>query len=380
MKHSQILLIVAVVAIVGSRPSTAQTVVQPTTNAALKYWQAFGALPQLNDNLADKLRQVWNPETYSKPVGANLKRQLETAKYSLTMLHRAASIEQCDWGVNMRDEGAETLLPHLHDARRLSLLAMLRARLRFEAGDTTGAVEDLVATATLGRHITRDGTLIGFLMGYQIETRAYDVLCGWLPQLNSEGMEQLTKSLAELPWQPSLQENLASEEQFLDWAIELVESNRPGSLLRLCRALATSDEQTESLLQVGGRRADFARQLHAIRPLYREANRIVELDPDEFATKHALYTQRLEQHPLAKFCTANLQSLNDVVHKNQARLALMRAAIDVQQLGRDALAEHPDPYGDAPFEYAEHSEGFTLTSAYQSPNGDEVILTVGVSD
>ena len=352
----------------------------PVPNAALKYWQAFGALPGVNERMSTKLRQVWDPETFSKPPGDGLTRQIQAADYSLRVLHHAAAIEECDWGIDMRAEGAETILPHLHEARTLSLLALLRARVRFAAGETNDAVGDLIATATLGRHITQDGTIIGVLLGYQIEERAYGVLCGWLRQLDNQALNLLRQSLDRLPPQASVADAVASEEQFLDWALQLAESEQPGSLLRLCRSLTSSDEEAEAVLVAGGRRGEFVRYLRATRPFYEEAQRIVELMPDDFAERHVDYLRRIDRNPVAKFCTANLSSLNRVVHRNRVHQGLIRAAIDVQQAGIRALVDHSDPFGDGPYEHTVHPGGFTLTSAYKVADHDAVVMSVGIRE
>jgi hypothetical protein len=44
------------------------------------------------------------------------------------------------------------------------------------------------------------------------------------------------------------------------------------------------------------------------------------------------------------------------------RLLFLKTAIDVLRRGKIALNDHPDPFGDGPFEYAPFSDGFELGS------------------
>jgi len=75
------------------------------------------------------------------------------------MLHRGAALRHCDWGISYED-GIYALLPRAPAARVLTCLACLRARLRFEAGQYSEAIDDLIAAMTLGRHVSLDRNLI----------------------------------------------------------------------------------------------------------------------------------------------------------------------------------------------------------------------------
>ena len=63
------------------------------------------------------------------------------------------------------EDGVFALLPHCPAARVLASLACLRARQRFEAGQTAEAIDDLLSAMTLGRHISVDGSLIAVRVG-----------------------------------------------------------------------------------------------------------------------------------------------------------------------------------------------------------------------
>ena len=84
----------------------------------------------------------------------------------------------------MRIDGAETLLGHLAKGRQLARTALVGARIEFERRDDDEAIEDVLAVMTLARHVSRDGTIIGLLLGYSIERDAIKVLAGYLPDLD----------------------------------------------------------------------------------------------------------------------------------------------------------------------------------------------------
>ena len=90
-------------------------------NAALKYWQAFAQLPKFTDAQEHKL----NAEYLTMPLDAHAREIVTRADYALRMMHRAAALPRCDWGLGYED-GIELLLPHAQAARTLSTLACLR--------------------------------------------------------------------------------------------------------------------------------------------------------------------------------------------------------------------------------------------------------------
>ena len=87
------------------------------------------------------------------------------------MMHHGARLPQCDWGIGWEEDGVDVLLPQMTAARVLSSLACLRARMRFANGHGAEAIDDSVDARILGRQVSRDGSLIGVLVGYNIESR-----------------------------------------------------------------------------------------------------------------------------------------------------------------------------------------------------------------
>lgn len=183
-------------------------------NAALKYWQAFATLPKLADEEQWKLINDYP----TMPLGAHAKELVADAEYSLRMLHRAATVRACNWGIGYKDDGAETRLPQLSAARVLSAHAGLRARIEFAEGRPGAGVDDLVDVLALGRQVSLDGSLIAVLVGYAVEERAGATLAANLTSLNADMLRNLQGRLKALP--PGGRPATAmkdTEENFMIW-------------------------------------------------------------------------------------------------------------------------------------------------------------------
>ena len=241
--------------------ATADTPPQPADNAALKYWQAFATLPPLEKADEERLRA----DSSTMPLDANARELVEKADYSLKMLHRAAALPRCDWGLSFED-GIEALLPHAQAARVLSSLAFLRARMWFEEDRAGDAVDDIVAALTLARHTSRDGSLITVLVGYNIEQRGGQVLARYLPKLRPEAIKNLRSRIAALPrFDSPATALLTCELETVDWFIRQVEQAKDKeSLLALLGMLAEPRSGQALLTECGGTAegvVKFAKQL-----------------------------------------------------------------------------------------------------------------------
>src|SRR5262249_25692455 len=140
-------------------------------------------------------------------------------------MHHGAMLPRCDWGIDWEADGIEVLLPQMSAARVLSSLACLRARMQFEEGRRAEALGDLVAAIKLGRQVSRDGSLIGVLVGYSVEARMNDALALYLPKLEPGTIRDLKARLDALPEGGNPAEGLrACEEKTLDWFIHKVKS------------------------------------------------------------------------------------------------------------------------------------------------------------
>jgi hypothetical protein len=75
------------------------------------------------------------------------------------------------------------------------------------------------------------------------------------------------------------------------------------------------------------------------------------------------FAPRLKANPIAVGLGFDYEDARDEESTAHCRLVLFQTALDVLRRGRAALNDHPDPYGDGPFEYKALEGGFELGSA-----------------
>lgn len=157
-------------------------------NAAVNYWQAFGLMPEWNEE-EKKLRESL-PEESSGSLPSGVKELTERSGAALAALELATRVEKCDWQLDI-SQGPMLMLPHVQKARELARQSDLRARYRFSQGDSAGGVDDIRASLHLSRAIGKDQILISMLVQVAIERGAMNVAAAYLPQLSETERKQL---------------------------------------------------------------------------------------------------------------------------------------------------------------------------------------------
>lgn len=333
-------------------------------NAALKYWQAFTTLPRFTAAEQDKLVA----ECLTMPLDAPARGMVTRARYSLQMMHRGAALPRCEWAVGWADEGLGNRLPYLEAARLLSSLACLRARVRFEEGQSVEATKDILAAMTLGRHASLDGSLPSILTGYAIEHRLSETLARYLPRLDTGTMKDLKRRLGGLPAGGSLATGVRQEQTLeMGWFVRKVkEAKDKESVLAFLSQLWNSREEGRALLEdCGGTAAGVVKYTEELRSWYPLLAKQMELPLDQFEKEQERAAIKLAANPMYKrFVPAIIRCR---WHQAQAdvRRALLLAALDVQLDGRDTLKDRPDPMAGSPFDYVAFEGGFELRSKWR---------------
>ena len=349
-------------------------------NAALKYWQAFATLPKFTD-AENKIIG----DCLTAPLDDAARKILTSSEYSLTMLHRAAAIPRCDWSMSYED-GVFALLPHCPAARVLASLACLRARQRFDAGQTAEAIDDLLAAMTLGRHISVDGSLIAVLVGYSVEARAIETFAHALPTFNPKIIKDVKTRVAALPpFGTEATALLACEKEILDWFIRKVkETKDKEGLLKFLSWVGISEEKNrdtgskaaEFLKECGGTAEGVINFAVAV-PSYDKLAKGLNLPLDEFEKEFARESIRQASNPVYKVFFPALAKARQSGVRADVRRALFLAALAVQLDGQNALKDGLDPFGGGRFEYAPFKGGFELRSKLKGQDDKPVTLTVG---
>jgi hypothetical protein len=356
-------------------------------NASLEYWQAFATLPKFTDAEAHKL---WS-EYLTMPVGSQARELVTKSDYSLKMLLRGAALARCDWGINFAEDGVDVLLPHLQGARTLGYLACLRARMRFEEGRNKEAIDDLVATMTLGRHASLDGGFIGVLVGYQVERSAIETLAVYLPKLDAGTIKGLRARLVALPpFEIQTAAMLSCEKVTVEWFIRKVqEAKDEKSLLGLLsfidiqEGVAAKDRSSPEhnsrafVAACGGTPEGIAKLAREVLPSYDVIAKKLSLPVGEFEKEFERESARQAGNAVFKVFFPAIVKCRRAQARMEIYEALLAAAFAAQIEGRDALKNHPDPVVGGHFEYVPFQGGYELRSKYDRTDGKKVALTVG---
>jgi hypothetical protein len=368
--------------VLPSQSSFADARTESDENAALKYWQAFATLPRLTDAENKKLAEV-----LTTPLDDLARKILADAEYSLQMMHHGAALPRCDWGMGYQ-EGVFTRLPQAEAARMLSSLICLRVRMRFEAGRSAEAIDDVVAGVILSRHCSLTGTNVMLLSGYAIEHRMIEVLALHIPKINPRMIPDLKKRIAAIPDGLNLAEALATEEKyFLDWFIRTVKTAKDKESLLAVLAFvdnepegkprASGDKTRAFVEECGGSVESVLRRSEETRESYRQVAKMLALPMDQFEREFDLEAKKRVDNPVYKVFFPAIVNVRRAQVRMSVRRALLSAALAVRQDGPDALKNNPDPASGGAFEYVPFDGGFELLSKLKGRDDKPVMLTVG---
>jgi hypothetical protein len=357
-------------------------------NAALKYWQAFAALPRLTGAEEKKL----NEECVTMLLDARAREIAARADYALKMMRRGAALPGCEWAIGFED-GITAGLPHAEGARALGSLACLRARIRFEEARDADAVEDIVAAVTLGRHVSQDGYLVSILVRYTIEERMGRTLATHLPSLNSTILAGLKSRLDALPRGGSTAAAARDEEKIgLDWLVRKareVERRVADGEDKDTVLASLSDEGVvrEFVQKCGGTTTGLLKSAEDMRPWFAQTAESWDRPLDQFEKEQERAATRYGANPLFQTLTPGIIKVRQAQARADIRRALLAAAIELQLGGRDALKDalknHPDPVIGGSFEYQEFPGCYELRSKWKQGSrplysGDAPLaLTIG---
>jgi hypothetical protein len=346
---------------------------EPSANAAVQYWQAIALMPSL-DKDQEKLLGEWD----KAPLDAAALKLIDASRNSLMYLHRGAKLKHCDWGLDY-DDGISLLLPHLAKARDLARLAALHARHEFERGNRKAARADATAIMALGRHVGRNPIMISLLVQFLIEGTAIDLVAPYVGEVKAPYVEA-TAIYAALPASATFEQTIRFEKKHMaEWIVKKLkeeEARKKGAGLELWKKFLDSPETPAELKEIGSIE-EVVRRMGAVLPVYDELAKLVALPKEDFDKQYPEFVKKAKGANV--LAGALLPAVDKVLakhHRNQARMAMLLAAIAVADGGPDKLRDIKDPFGTGPFEYHALDKGFELKSKLLF-EGKPVTLTVG---
>jgi hypothetical protein len=332
-------------------------------NAALRYWIAFALCPS-------ETRDISAATTDDRKLGFGIPVGPQLATYfqgggqrALLLLHRGAKSSSCDWATDLRADGPNVAAPYGEKAHALGRVALLRARWRFESGDWEGGIEDVVATMRLNRHIGRGKIWYNVHFGCMLEAMSTGTAAFYLAQMPENYRERLARELDLLTPVTSMHEVALYYLDAFDWAIDNFEqAEKEGRLFEMI-ASVSGKQEAEKALELAHDAAGLTKLARAGRLLAREIAEAMSLPPDRYDRmfKERFYP-RLQANPIAAMLGPDYESARDEEATAHCRLLFVKTAIDLLRRGKSALSDHPDPYGDGPFEYVRIDGGFELGS------------------
>lgn len=345
-------------------------------NAALHYWQAFAGLPRLDEAQGKKLAA-----SLTVPLDDETRRWAQQSDDSFRELRHGAALPRCAWGVSLGD-GFAAVLHHPQAARTLAHLTCLRVRQAFATDRPQEALDDAVATMTMARHLSADGTLISWLVGAAIEQQMYEVLAQHLRDLGTADRARLAQRIDRLPTGGPLAACLRTEETAgLDWFIARVKATKGAKDLQNVLALLHGEggeEKAKKMLQdAGGTAQGVIRAAEEIRPIYGTFARKLTLPPDRFVREWNAEAERLKNNPVFALLAPALPKVRYADARLETRRAMWKAALAVVERGPEAGKERRDPFGDGPFTYETFEGGFILKAKMTTPDDKPLTLTVG---
>ena len=324
-------------------------------NAALTYWRAFAAFPELTKEESN-IVAAYPPgvEPKSTPEQrADLAKRLTRA---LELMHEASQIPQCNWGIDYEKEGPDTDLTYLAKSRDLGRAAAFRARYFWQEGKRKEAAEDLRAAVILARQVGNDGhdTLIAVLVQIANESIVDRSLAVLLT--DRESADVLANALGDLvngSAAPLMRNATLTEKKVcLPWIVSVVtqEMSEPGA------AAKRPDVTPEAIRQ----------WMDELGKQYDEVAALFDLPFQEFlATRPALEEKiKASKNPLAGSLLSALAGAREEEEKYRVQWAMVRAAIEIRREGKAALQKVLNPADGKPFVYTALEGGaFELKSA-----------------
>jgi hypothetical protein len=139
------------------------------------------------------------------------------------LLNQAAQMKApCDWGIDL-SMGPDTLLPHLARCKAVAVASKIRVQWHLQNNREAKAVDELIATLTLGRNASRDRTIISGLVQFAIEAIVYSTVAENFGQISPPALNQLIDGFDAAPVRGAILDCIPVEKAcFVDWMLNRI--------------------------------------------------------------------------------------------------------------------------------------------------------------
>ncbi|MCK4624718.1 MAG: hypothetical protein KAV00_05355 [Phycisphaerae bacterium] len=169
---------------------------QTAGNAATLYPLVHNCVPEeVTDELYEKIK-AWIKTPLKELPRDEIRQMLYRYRTALRQIELASRREKCDWGLPIRTEGYNVMLPSLSKYRRLAKVLAVKARLEIAEGKHDQAVRTLNTGYAMGKHMAEGPLLISDLVGISITSLMNEQV---QELIQSEGSPNMYWALTRLP-------------------------------------------------------------------------------------------------------------------------------------------------------------------------------------
>jgi hypothetical protein len=258
----------------------------------------------------------------------------------------------------------------------------------------------LLATFSLGRNVSRDGTIISALVQVAIERIVLASLVQQWPELSSDLLAEMLQGFDQVPARGTMAEAMKTERVALyGWLVGKIrqaQSRHPGNDAQALQEIARIIEEMRGAPEPGQNRPEFAKPviqaaggttdgllkyLAELEPMYRELERVMGLPYADYVPAIEQLDKQVQASPnlLAHELLPAVLKVRDKEFKAIAWHTMVRAAHQFRQDAAQGLQRVPDPFGSGPFDYRRFvldgvDRGFILKSELRNPDFPEVLI------
>ncbi len=367
-------------------------------NPALRYWEAFMMVQHVPQSDRDYLA---TNEWRGQPLPAKFGELVSGYNQEFRLMRAAThSTTPCDWGLDL-SEGPELLLPHLAVAKNAAQMARLRVMWDLQNGRPGEARDDMLATLTLARNVSTDGTLISVLVQIAMENILLSTVAENYYQIPPETLKQLADGFEAAPPRGTMAKAAATgERSFYDWFLRKVQEaqkQHPGdevAAMTSIRAMfqdvlgpsegGTPTGTMEKILRSAGGTSDgLLRLIAEMPPMYERAAAIMSAPRPEYEAQIGQFMSEITNSPNA-LVGELFPALGKARPKEFAiltKLAMLQAAVEYKLHGDAGFNSVMDPEGNGPFALERFlfdgvDRGFEIKSTYAGRGYQEVMIFV----